>query len=329
MSAYTITDMPRIVKHHGLVPVPLDLSSEDLGIDTRHLEKMITPQTCMLVVAHLFGIQLNLDKLISVAKRRNLIVIEDCAQIFTGRRFSGHADADLTMFSFGSIKTATALAGGLILIRDEELANRMKSRQNEYPTQSRFSYLKKAIKYSLLKLISYRPFFCLSIGILRILKIDYDRELNRMSRGFPGRNFFEQLRKKPHHVLLRTMLSRIRAFDEELLKRRIARGRRLSQNLPASVRSPGTLSDRHCYWVYPVLAKNPKRLIKSLREKGFDATQGGSMKVIEPPLGHSRVEPVYSHQLHRELVYLPFYPELSDSALEMLPEIVMRSERIE
>lgn len=325
MSAYTIPDMPRIVEHHELVPIPVDLSSKDLGIDVEMLQKSITPKTRVLVVAHLFGIQLDLDKAISVAKKHGLLVIEDCAQLFTGKQFSGHAAADLTMFSFGPIKTATALAGGLLLVRDEKLVERMKSHQDSYPTQSRLGYLKKSIEYSLIKLISCRPFFGPLIGFLRFFKVDYDRKLNRLSRGFLGANFFEKLRKKPNAALAQTMLRRIRKFDDVLLRRRIERGDRLSQMLDKTVRSPGAISGQHFYWVFPVLVRNPRRLISDLRENGFDATQGESMTVIASPPGHPQSEPEFAHQLHKQLVYLPFYPELPDSALEKIPEILKRS----
>jgi hypothetical protein len=48
--------------------------------------------------------------LVAVAKRHKLFVFEDCAQAFTGPEYTGHAETDAAMFSFGSIKTATAIA---------------------------------------------------------------------------------------------------------------------------------------------------------------------------------------------------------------------------
>jgi dTDP-4-amino-4,6-dideoxygalactose transaminase len=50
-----------------------------------------------------------------------LLVVEDCAQAYCGTEFDGHPDADVAIFSFGPIKTATASGGGLLRVRDGEL----------------------------------------------------------------------------------------------------------------------------------------------------------------------------------------------------------------
>lgn len=54
-----------------------------------------------------------------VAARHGLLLWEDCAQVFTGLGgYLGHQESDATFFSFGVIKRATALGGGVVRIRD-------------------------------------------------------------------------------------------------------------------------------------------------------------------------------------------------------------------
>ncbi len=118
VSAITIRDMVRIIEAHNLVPVPVDLNPEDLSVDIDSLQRAITPKTRAVLVAHLFGTRQPIKPILDVARKHGLYVAEDCAQAFAGRHFTGDPAADVTMFSFGTIKTATALGGGLLCVRD-------------------------------------------------------------------------------------------------------------------------------------------------------------------------------------------------------------------
>lgn len=83
-SALTIRDMVRIVEHHHLVPVPIDLRMQTLSLDPEDLEQAITPHTRAVLVAHVFGSRMPLDDVVATAKRHGLLVIEDCAQAYVG-----------------------------------------------------------------------------------------------------------------------------------------------------------------------------------------------------------------------------------------------------
>ena len=118
VSAVTIPDMVRIVEHHRLVPVPVDVDGRTLQPVLEHLERSITPRTRAILVAHLFGTHIDMVPIIELAKQHDLLVIEDCAQAFVGSAYAGHPDSDCALFSFGPIKTATALGGAVVPVRD-------------------------------------------------------------------------------------------------------------------------------------------------------------------------------------------------------------------
>src|SRR5690348_887588 len=84
MSALTIREMADIARKHDLVPVPLDLNLSKLAPEVSAMEAAITPRTRAVVIAHVFGSRVDMDPFIAVAKRRGLLVLEDCAQAFTG-----------------------------------------------------------------------------------------------------------------------------------------------------------------------------------------------------------------------------------------------------
>src|SRR5687768_445186 len=60
MSSVTIPDMARIVQHHGLVPVPIDVDAGRLEPDLDELEQSISPRTRAILVAHLFGSRIDM-----------------------------------------------------------------------------------------------------------------------------------------------------------------------------------------------------------------------------------------------------------------------------
>ena len=127
-SALNVRGMVRIVKDAGLVPVPVDLDLASMGPSIETLERAITPRTRVFVAAHLFGTRLDLDPLFRLVRSRGIVAVEDCAQAFNGRDYGGSSASDVNMFSFGPIKTATALGGGLIRVRDPALLARMRPR---------------------------------------------------------------------------------------------------------------------------------------------------------------------------------------------------------
>src|SRR5439155_11053132 len=100
------------------------------------------------------GTRISLDPLARLRRERGILVLEDDAQAFTGPDFRGDPAADVSMFSFGPIKTATALAGGVLRVRDRDVLARMRAAHATWPVQSRRGYAQRIGKYALLKSIA-------------------------------------------------------------------------------------------------------------------------------------------------------------------------------
>ena len=194
MSALTVPDMPRIARHHGLIPVPVDLVENGCTPSLESLRQSVTPATRLLVVAHLFGTRIDMDPILEFARQHRLWVIEDCAQAYHGRPYRGHRDSDAALFSFGPIKTATALGGGIIRLKTPELADRLRQIQQSYPVQSRCSYLCRLLKYSTFKTLAARPLFTVIVLVCRALGIGPDALVSGAARNFPVEDLFDHLR---------------------------------------------------------------------------------------------------------------------------------------
>ena len=323
MTAVTISDMVRIVEHHGLVPVPLDLELSTLAPRPEAIEAAITPRTRAIVVAHLFGVRVPLAPILEIARRHGLLVIEDLAQGFAGPKDHGDPESDVAMFSFGTIKTATALGGALLRIRDPVLRSQMQRIAADYPVQSRAAYLSRVLKYGLLKGATTWTSYTGLVALLRAAGCDHDRLAAKLVRGFPAAGLFKQLRQQPSAPLLALLARRLRRFDADRLRRRSERGHDLAARLAGNFTVPGDAAAVHSHWIFPVLAANPERLIERLAHAGFHATQGRSMCAVAAPSDRPELRPLNAERLLRDGVFLPVYPELPNVALDGLVSVVL------
>ena len=322
MSALTIPDMARIAEHHGLVAVPVDLDVEHMAPNLEVLQRAITPATRALLVAHLFGTRVPMEPIMKVARQHGLLVIEDCAQAFVGRDYEGHPDADAAMFSFGPIKTATALGGAVLRVRDPDVLRRMRARQATYPMQDRGAYLRRLLKYSTLKAASSRPLCDGILSLCRAAELDHDHMINGATRGFAGPHFFERIRRQPSGPLLVVLERRLRTFDPRQIAERAARGDFLVSLLPRGLKRPGGEAQENTHWVFPILVDQPRRVIASLGKAGFDATQGGSLRVIAPPADRPELDPRAVRDAAAKTVFLPLCPQMPIRSVRRMARVL-------
>ena len=314
VSAVTIPDMLEIVAAHGLRALPVDLEPGTMSPQWDALRRAITPATRAILAAHLFGGRIDLDPLADVAQEFDLLLIEDCAQAYCGPRFRGHPRADVSMFSYGPIKTATALGGAILRVRDDALRNAMAERQSAYPNQSRWAFLTRVAKYAGLKSLSAPSAFAMLFAACRLAGLDADRLLNRSVRGFARGELFAQLRRRPSAALLGLLARRLRRFDGERLQARIAASQAIVAALADCADFPGSAAAEHCHWVLPIRVDEPQQLIAALREAGFDSTQGQSLCVVPPPAERPELDPRMARDTMAGIVFVPCYPEMPPEA---------------
>jgi dTDP-4-amino-4,6-dideoxygalactose transaminase len=322
VSAVTIPDMLEIIRAHGLRAIPVDLSPATMAPRLDVVRRAIGPSTRAILAAHLFGGRIDLDPIADLAREHGLLLFEDCAQAYCGPAFRGHPRADVSMFSFGPIKTATALSGAILRVRDAELRKGMQRRQASYPVQSRRALVQRIAKYACLKALSTPPAFSLLIAACRRAGVDADRLLNRSVRGFARRELLSQLRRRPSAALLALLQWRLRRFDRARLERRAAASRKIIDALADLADFPGAATADHCHWVLPIRVDEPDRLIAELHKAGFDATQGQSLCVVPAPDDRPELDPSAARDTMAGIVFLPCYPEMPRQAVEKLIEVL-------
>jgi perosamine synthetase len=214
VSGINIPDVPRIIRDHNIKIVPVDVDLETLRPTVESMEAAITSRTRAILIAHLYGSFSPLDDVSLICRRNGLLLIEDCAEAFRGP-YSGHQGADVSFFSFGPIKFATAFNGCIATIRNESLFAQMHGVSKTWPVQSRFSYLIRLLKFTLLVLLQSRVSYWLIVNALRALGFRHQRVLVNLVRSFRGPNYYEMLSRQPCASLVRQMLHRVSSYPEK------------------------------------------------------------------------------------------------------------------
>jgi len=331
MSALTIPDMWKIVERHGLVPVPVDLEPGTLAPKPEAWLAASSEKTRAVLVAHLFGARVGLEPIARIAREKGWILFEDCAQSFTGDEVRGDPLADVSMFSFGPIKTATALTGGVLVVRDRKILERMRALQAAQPLQARGAYFKRLLKYSGLTALTKWPCYAAFVRLCGALGKDHDAVIQGSVRGFAGGDFFEKIRHRPNAALMSLLARRLESTDSWRVDGRVARARRLASLLPETLTIPGAEAPFHSFWVFTVLADDPDRIVAVLRESGFDATRAASLRSIPVPdskAGRTFVEPREAQRILARTVYLPVYPEMPERAIDAMAAALRSASRL-
>jgi perosamine synthetase len=128
--------------HNGAVPVPVDAEDVTWNLDLDLVEGLIGPRTRAILPVHLFGHPVDMDRLLGIARRHRLLVIEDCAEshgaTVRGRMTGGLGD--MGCFSFYANKVLTTGEGGMVTTSDDRLAERLRLLRNLGFTTPRFRH---------------------------------------------------------------------------------------------------------------------------------------------------------------------------------------------
>lgn len=129
-ASYTAVATVVAIELAGATPVLVDIEPATYTLDPFLIEPAITARTRAILPVHLYGHPADMDAILAVARRHDLIVVEDCAQAH-GARYKGRmvgSLADAAAFSFYPTKNLGAVGdGGAIVTRSREFAGRVKA----------------------------------------------------------------------------------------------------------------------------------------------------------------------------------------------------------
>ena len=138
LQAFTCNAVPNPVLWNGLTPVYVDCNKEDFNIDVQDLERKMTPKSKVVLVQHTFGLPADMDRIMEICQKHNVILIEDCAHAlgatYKGKEVGTFGKA--AFFSFSRDKVISCVYGGMAVTNDPDTAERIRQYHDKtsYPS---------------------------------------------------------------------------------------------------------------------------------------------------------------------------------------------------
>ena len=140
MPSYTFVSTSNAFVLRGGVPVFVDIRADTLNIDETKIEAAITARTKAIVPVHYAGVSCEMDAIMDIARRHNLLVIEDAAQgimsTYKGRPLGGIGH--MAALSFHETKNIISGEGGALLINDARFVERAEMIREKGTNRSKF-----------------------------------------------------------------------------------------------------------------------------------------------------------------------------------------------
>lgn len=134
LQAFTCVAVPNSVLWNGATPVYVDID-KSYNINPWKLESLITKRTKAIIVQHTFGIPAEIDKIVTLAKKHHVVVIEDCAHAL-GASYKGKllgTWGEAAIFSFGRDKVLSSVFGGVGIVRKDQKSIAQKMAETVLP----------------------------------------------------------------------------------------------------------------------------------------------------------------------------------------------------
>lgn len=150
IQSFTCVAVPNAIIWNGYKPVYVDIE-EDFNISTTDILRKLTPKTRAIIVQHTFGLPAKMDEIMTIAKERKLVIIEDCAHALgaTYKDKPVGTIGDIGIFSFGRDKVISSVFGGMAVTKNELLATELKNIKTNSPLPTQ-KWVKRQLFHPLL-----------------------------------------------------------------------------------------------------------------------------------------------------------------------------------
>jgi len=300
---FTFIATAEAISRVGAKPAFCDIDRDTYNIDADKIEAKITPKTKAIIPVHLYGMPCEMDKIMAVAKKHNLKVIEDCAQSF-GSAFKGRkvgSIGDCGALSFFPAKTLGCYGdGGMVVTGEEETAKRIKMLRNHGSTakyhysvhgfNSRLDTLQAAILRVKLKYID--------TWIAK--RIENARYYNELLQGLSPKGTVPAESGAPNHPI----------------------------GLGAYFNLQGTVPEyKHAFNYYTIRIKKNRDLVQE--RLGANNIACGiyyplslHLQEVYQGLGYKKGDFPLSEEAQDEVLSLPMYPELTSGQIQAVVSVI-------
>ena len=158
--SFTCVVVPNAILYNNAKPIYCDIKRDDFNIDISKIERLITPKTKVLYAQHTFGQMCDINEIKKIAKKYNLIIIEDVAGALGSKLECKYAGTigDFGYFSTDRTKVINTGLGGIVTVNNKKYVKSFSKIYNEIPYLSDSLTKKIAITF-VLNIITNNPYF--------------------------------------------------------------------------------------------------------------------------------------------------------------------------
>lgn len=217
--SFSCVVVPSAIIASGAKPIFVDIEKDSFNMDPTDLSGKITSKSQAVIIQHTFGYPARMESLLAIAKKNNLLVIEDCAHgigiAYKGRQLGTFGEA--AFFSFGRDKPISSVFGGMAITKDKRLTKKIRAFQKSlaYPpeiwvVQQLFHPLFFALILPVYNFLSFGKMILVVSQFLKLLSLPVTRREKR--GGFPPK----MRARLPNGLasLARFQLRRLKGFNQ-------------------------------------------------------------------------------------------------------------------
>ena len=175
LPSFTIISCALAILRLGARPVLVDITPDIWNMDVSQIESKITSKTKAIMPVHIYGHSVDMDPLLSIARKYNLKIIEDASQVH-GAEYKGKklgSIGDISTFSFYANKIISCGEGGMILTSSEEMLEKAQKYRNLYfEPKKRFLHQELGYNFRMTNIQA-------ALGVAQMEKIDLFIEIKR------------------------------------------------------------------------------------------------------------------------------------------------------
>lgn len=292
LPSFTFVASANAIVKAGAKPVFAEIDYHTCNIDPSKIEKKITKKTQAIVPVHFAGQSCQMDKIMKIAKKYKLAVIEDSAETIGGlfKNKKTGSFGDIGCFSFFPTKNLTTGEGGMITTNDKKLAQKIRTLSGHGISKTTAQRQKQ--KQSWYRAATMAGYNFRMSNILAAIGIEQMKKLEKMNA----------LRRK-HAVYLNKHLKNVKAIE-----------------IPVQAKNC-----KHVYQMYTIKLKKGNRdgFVLKLKQKGIEASVH-----FDPPVhlqhfykktyGYKKGDFPITEKVAKSIITLPMYPQLTKKILDYI-----------
>ena len=331
LQAFTTVALSNVIQWCKATPVYIDINERTYNIDPDKIEDRITDKTKAIIIQHTFGNPCNMEKIVEIAKKHNLLVIEDCAHSL-GAEYKNKKTGtfgDVAFFSFGRDKIISSVSGGMVTTEDQELGRKIKEIKDQmsYPKRSLIirQLLHPIITFKALKL-----YYFFNIGkIIMYLSSKFgiitkaytkEEKMNQRPENFPAKMPNALAKIALHQMKLINKFNNHRIGVAELYKEKLSNNKNI--RLPES-----TLESKNIYLWYTILVKNKKGIIAKANEHHIILGDWfpqvvGPIEVDLEKAGYQKGSCLVAEKVSSQCVNLPTHHSIDRKDIEKIVKLL-------